>query len=787
MLANNYKTKSVGLLITLLGITSTANAINFGRYDVIGGTFTMRDPGGGIVDSVKTLTSTGGQLIDHTYKSIDTYQGNSSTPGTVVDNFTFFGSPVTTYTANTGVDSGNHPAVRIDVGNLTADMSSFYAYWNTNEFNQGSKTSPPPGDTDSTPVTVTDNGDGTFNLSWVSKIIGAPFDQFVGFWSVNIQCASSYICSNNAPTAVNDSISTDFNTASSSFNLTANDTDSDTHTGSAIDATTVTISSSSGSVTGTTGIGSGTQTLALTNGTVVLNESNGTVVYTPNTGATGSENFFYTVQDELGQDSENDFGATSNYAQVTVTINAAGQPNAASDSASTAFATAVDIDVDANDVATQGGASILPGSVIISSAPSNGSAVANTPVAGSVRYTPNASFFGIDTFQYTITDDVPTTSNAATVTVTVASPPRSSQPTDQTSGATPEVTIAQGSNTNTRTILTTGGNFTVTVDTSGGLYDRYSWTGTSTEVVGDQSVTPPTLGGLSVHWTETSNSITVDPSGLTAGNHLIKVKMWDIDATPSAGTTVDIVVTVVSSGTLSDFADSDNDGILDANDNNALGVTELQTEVVGTTTYVMQTSSGQLGLGTSARCASKNGAVILLSEFNQYDTNNNCVASTGTTDNTVTVQTGVGGYFDFEVRGLTAGETISVAIPLSVNIPINAGYRKFNDQDKWTEFKTSSTEYISSANQVSAGTCPSPTSSTAWTRGLNEGHNCMLITLTDGGDNDADGKPNGIVVDPGAIESYPGFNSNDVTVSGGGWWLLMGFPALFGIRRLVKK
>jgi len=776
MLIDIFKIKPVHILVAMMA-SSSAHATNFGTYDVLDGTFLMNDPTGATAGS-NILTSTGGQLIDHTYKTADSYQGNSTTPGSIIDNFIFFGLPVVTYTANTGIDAEFHPAVTIDAGNLTADMSSFYAFWGISEFNQGSKITPPTGDTNSTPVSMTDNGDGTYKLTWVSKIAGAPFDTFVGYWSMNIKCATGYICANSAPNAVNDTISTDFNTASTSYILTSNDSDPDTHTDSAIDLSTLRI-------TGATGAGTGTQTLVLTNGTVVLTEATGSVIYMPNAGASGSETFTYTVQDELGQASENDFGATSNPATVTLTINAAGQPNAGADTATTAFATPVDIDVDINDVATAVGASMVPGSVAIASAATNGTAVANTPTTGTVRYTPNATFFGTDSFTYTIDDDVPTTSNAATVTVTVGSPPRADQPADKTFGAAPKVTIAQGTNTSTSTITKDGGNVTVSVDTSGAFYDQYSWTGTATEIVGDQSGATPTLGALAAHWTETSSSITFDPSvaGLTAGNYLLRVKMWDTDATPSAGVTIDTIVTVIAAGTLSDYSDTDNDGIVDSADDAALAATALQTETVGATTFVMETSSGALALGTSAKCAANTGAVITLANFMSYDANNDCVALTGTTDSTTTVVTGIGGYFDFEVRNLTAGETVSVAIPLSVSLPKNAGYRKYTD--KWQAFETSSTEFISSASAVTAGNCPTPTS-TDWTKGLTEGHNCILITITDGGANDADGKRNGIIVDPGTIVSYPGFNTDEVTL-GGGWWFLMGLPGLLGLRRFTAK
>jgi len=791
---SHFKIKPLNLVVAaLIASPMAAQATNYGKYEVLSGTFFMSD---GITPSIVDVTSIGdfttpfetpgdlapGVLIDSTYKTTPVYQTpartiNPTYPETpneavrnnidILDPFLFFGSNVGSYTAQNGVDATNHPAPTVDLVNLSADMGSFYAYWNGTEFNQGNST-----------AAVTDNGDGTYHVEWDSLIVGGPFNGKTGTWTLEIECFTGYICTNTAPTAQDDSISTDFNTVSAAFNLTTNDSDPDAHTGSAVDASTVII-------TGATGAGTGTQTLALTNGTVVLTEATGNVVYTPNTGALGSETFTYTVQDELGQAAENDFGATSDPATVTLTINAAGQPNAGADTATTAFGTPVVIDVVANDVATAAGATISPGSITIVTDSSNAVILDNTPGSGEFQYTPNADFFGIDTFTYTVKDDVPTTSNIATVTVTVDSPPRTAPPTDKTVGATPEVTVAQGASANARTITKDGGNVTISVDTTSGIYDLYSWTGTSIEIVGDQSVTPPTLGGMSTFWTESSDSITFNPNALTVGNHNIKLQAWDTGTSPSASVTLNFAIEVLATGTLSDYADSDNDGIVDSVDtiDNIATPKLLLGNVVGGTSYIMESDNGKLTIGTSAKCAGNNEAVISLADFSEIDASNNCVALTNTADISNAVQTGIGGYFDFEIRNLSPGDTVVIAIPLSTTLPKNAGYRKFTNT--WQAFDTTGTDSIASGNATAAGICPAPTSASAWTNGLTEGHNCIRLTITDGGNNDADGIANGVIVDPGTITGYEGIGS-DVTV-GSGWWLLMSFPALFGLRRFKMK
>jgi hypothetical protein len=86
-------------------------------------------------------------------------------------------------------------------------------------------------------------------------------------------------------------------------------------------------------------------------------------------------------------------------------------PVAVNDSATTAYQTAVTVNVLANDTDPEG----TPLSIASVSTPANGTA---TISGGKIVYTPKAGFSGIDTFTYTASDGV-SLSNAATVTITV--------------------------------------------------------------------------------------------------------------------------------------------------------------------------------------------------------------------------------------------------------------------------------------------------------------------------------------------------------------------------------
>ena len=192
---------------------------------------------------------------------------------------------------------------------------------------------------------------------------------------------------NIAPLAANDNATTNAGT-SVQIDVTVNDSDSD----GTINVTTVAI------------------VTAPSNGSVSVSSVTGVVTYTPNFGFSGTDSFNYTVQD-------ND-GATSNPALVTVTVNGAGNnaPVANNDAASTNSGVSVTIDVTSNDTDSDG--TINVASVAIASPPANGTTSIDGGT-GQVTYTPDAGFSGTDSFTYTVQDDDGALSNAATVTIDV--------------------------------------------------------------------------------------------------------------------------------------------------------------------------------------------------------------------------------------------------------------------------------------------------------------------------------------------------------------------------------
>jgi len=143
-------------------------------------------------------------------------------------------------------------------------------------------------------------------------------------------------------------------------------------------------------------------------GTANVTTAEGTITYTPADGFTGDVSLTYTVADEDG--------AVSNAATVSVTVlEAASPPSASADEATTDEDTATTIDVLANDI---GDSALVPASVAVQTAPSNGSASVDGST-GAVTYTPAENFNGSDRFTYTVSDTTGAVSDPATVSVTV--------------------------------------------------------------------------------------------------------------------------------------------------------------------------------------------------------------------------------------------------------------------------------------------------------------------------------------------------------------------------------
>ena len=314
-----------------------------------------------------------------------TYAPNAETSG--VDTFT--------YTANDGVNDSNIAVVTVTVNPVddppvAADDNAV----TDEDIPVNVDVLANDTDVDSVTLTVTNltqptNGttsielDGTVTYTPNAGYFGSdPFTYTANDGLTDSNIATVNITVNEVttpPTGVDDSTSTPEDTPVN-IDVLANDTDPD--------SVTLTVTNLTQPLSGSTVI-----------------EADNTITYTPNPETSGVDTFTYTANDGVNN---------SNVTTVTVTVNPVDDPPVAvNDSASTLEDTPANIDVLANDTD--------PDSVTLTvtslTQPLSGSTVVEAD--NTITYTPNAGFFGVDTFTYRANDGL-TDSNIATVTVNVA-------------------------------------------------------------------------------------------------------------------------------------------------------------------------------------------------------------------------------------------------------------------------------------------------------------------------------------------------------------------------------
>jgi len=153
------------------------------------------------------------------------------------------------------------------------------------------------------------------------------------------------------------------------------------------------------------------------------------------------------------------------------------------------------------------------------------------------------------------------------------------------------------------------------------------------------------------------------------------------------------------------------------------------------------------------------------------------------------------GVYDVEIHGVQTGSTATVVIPLQSAASGGATYRQYTASDSsWHNFAGTTADTVYSA-PAKNGVCPGISSST-WTAGLSSGAQCVKLTITDGGVNDADGVADGVVTNLGGVAA-PMASSSSSSASAGsggksggggafGWPLLLTlsvFTALIYLRR----
>ena len=291
----------------------------------------------------------------------------------------------------------------------------------------------------------------------------------------------------------------------------------------------------------------------------------------------------------------------------------------------------------------------------------------------------------------------------------------------------------------------------------------YDWSQTDSEILDK-------LEDEAYNTTSWYNSrIQFNPNGFAPGIYTIEVTATDVGGLSVTNKlllqvpeTYPVLAAVDTDGDginddVEGYGDLDEDGVPDYLDNNALN------NEIGTGTTLITTEEGlEINIGTTAFTVGSDDGVITTTELNASGDSGVGSLFDGSTS--------VGGLYDFDVLGLKSiGYSVKVAFLLqdAATIPAAATYKKYDSNTStWSDFVIDADNAVHSAAST-AGACPAPGSDT-YSVGLTAGHDCVQLTIQDGGLNDADGLANAEVKDPGGIFGVVGGSGGAGSSGGGG-------------------
>ena len=509
-------------------------------------------------------------------------------------------------------------------------------------------------DTTTSNGTLTLNSDGSYTYTPVANFCGTDTFTYKAndgqLDSTSATVTLAVICFNDDPIANDDSDTTNEDTAIT-VDVLSNDTDVDV--GDMLVVASVT---------------------QPTDGSVLINGDN-TITYTPNSNFNGSDSFTYDMSDGNGG---------SDTATVTITINPVNDaPDAGDDNATTLEDTAATISVLANDGDIDGDSL----SVTTTSTPTNGSVIINGD--NTITYTPDAQFFGSDSFTYDISDGDGGT-DTATVSVTI-------QPVNDLPDANDDNATTDEDTAITITVLSNDS------DVDGDLLSV-------------DSATTPSNGTVNINPDDT---ITYTPNSNFNGNDAFSYTILDGNG-GSDTATVNVTITPVN---------DDPDAVADAVTTN---------EDTGTAIDVLANDSDLDGDSlnvTSTTPATKGNVVINGDNTITYTPNLN---ENGNDSFSYTISDGNGG---------TASASVSITIHLVNDAPDAADDNATTDEDTGVTITVLSNDNDVDGDTLTVSSVTTPTNGTAVINGDNSitytpnadfnGSDSFSYTINDGnGDTD---------------------------------------------------
>ena len=267
-----------------------------------------------------------------------------------------------------------------------------------------------------------------------------------------------------------------------------------------------------------------------------------------------------------------------------------------------------------------------------------------------------------------------------------------------------------------------------------------------------------------------NSKYTFNPNNLAAGTYTIGVTVTDKNGAGLAVTNYLRIRVPDSYPLLLSSEDNDSDGIT----NDIEGFTDFDED--GIPNYLDNVNSasntipdsGSLTISTEegfeiniGETAFKAGSVDGVLNYNTEFLPNASDGVGGLSDGATSID---GGLFDFDVLGLkSVGQSAKIVIPLQwgFKVPAGAVYKKYDVQNGWRSFTVDADNNVHTSLKVD-GVCP-PAGSTSYSTLLSDAgsvdHECIQLTIKDGGPNDADGLENAEIKDPGAMFG-DSFNNN---------------------------
>ncbi|TQV72889.1 S8 family serine peptidase [Aliikangiella marina] len=326
------------------------------------------------------------------------------------------------------------------------------------------------------------------------------------------------------------------------------------------------------------------------------------------------------------------------------------------------------------------------------------------------------------------------------------------------SNTTHQITISE-SNATPRVSLSAeqGGIQVTTVTQDGGEVILYASISDG-NAIDSHSVNWSGVNNATIAIDPIAHTLTFDPTLVDIGLFSSSVIVSD-DGVPSESVSATINLNVIASApALSANVDSDGDGLSDAEeglqDSDNDGIADYLDSI--STANIIQLATG--GNGNNLLMEADAGVELVMGATAVSNNQGGIHLSESSLENSIAYQShgsdnlfiNVGRWFDFEVRNLPViGQSVQVVIALAEPIPANATYRKLHPLNGWQDFVVDSNNRLYSTASNS-GACPAPGDS-AYSIGLNQGDNCLMMVIEDGGLNDDDEIANGTVVDPGGI------------------------------------